>query len=72
LSSSHLMRCLQDESHQCCQQILSSALIQGCIHVANNASSGMRTKHIDTRIHFVRELTQGNDKLHGNQNSRVA
>jgi hypothetical protein len=23
----------------------------------------MRTKHIDTRIHFVRELTQGNDKL---------
>jgi hypothetical protein len=33
------------------------------IHLANNASSGIRTKHIDTRIHFVRELTQGDNKL---------
>jgi hypothetical protein len=33
------------------------------IHIANNAPSGMRKKHIDTRIHFVRELTQGNDKF---------
>ena len=35
----------------------------GAIHLANNASSGTRTKHIDTRLHFVRELTQGDDKL---------
>ncbi|KAG7340680.1 integrase core domain containing protein [Nitzschia inconspicua] len=35
----------------------------GAIHLANNASSGSRTKHIDTRLHFVRELTQGEDKL---------
>jgi hypothetical protein len=35
----------------------------GAIHLANNASSGMRTKHIDTRIHFVRELTQGENRL---------
>jgi hypothetical protein len=35
----------------------------GAIHLANNASSGTRAKHIDTRIHFVQELTQGNDKL---------
>jgi hypothetical protein len=35
----------------------------GAIHLANNASSGVRTKHIDTRIHFVRELTQGDNKL---------
>lgn len=26
------------------------------IHLGNNASSGTRTKHIDTRIHLVREL----------------
>jgi hypothetical protein len=30
------------------------------IHLANN---GMRTKHMDTRIHFVRELTHGDDKI---------
>ncbi|KAG7336872.1 reverse transcriptase RNA-dependent DNA polymerase, partial [Nitzschia inconspicua] len=35
----------------------------GAIHLANNASSGSRTKHIDTRLHFVRELTQGDDKI---------
>ncbi|KAG7348654.1 hypothetical protein IV203_017359 [Nitzschia inconspicua] len=37
----------------------------GAIHLANNASSGSRTKHIDsdTRFHFVRELTQGDDKI---------
>jgi len=35
----------------------------GAIHLANNASSGTRTKHIDTRIHFVRELTQGEEKI---------
>jgi hypothetical protein len=35
----------------------------GAIHLANNASSGARTKHIDSRLHFVRELTQGDDKL---------
>jgi hypothetical protein len=35
----------------------------GAIHLANNASSGTRTKHIDTRLHFVRELTQGKEKL---------
>jgi hypothetical protein len=35
----------------------------GAIHLANNASSGSRTKHIDTRLHFVRELTQGERKM---------
>ncbi|KAG7337993.1 gag-polypeptide of LTR copia-type [Nitzschia inconspicua] len=35
----------------------------GAIHLANNATSGSRTKHIDTRLHFVRELTQGDDKI---------
>jgi hypothetical protein len=35
----------------------------GAIHLANNASSVIRTKHIDTRIHFVRELTQEDNKL---------
>jgi acyl-coenzyme A thioesterase PaaI-like protein len=35
----------------------------GAIHLANNASSGTRTKHIDTRIHFVRDLTDGDEKL---------
>jgi hypothetical protein len=34
----------------------------GAIHLANNASSGTRTKHIDTRQHFVRELAQGDNK----------
>jgi hypothetical protein len=33
----------------------------GANHLANNASTGNRTKHIDTRIHYVRELTQGED-----------
>ena len=32
---------------------------QGAIYLANNASSGSRTKHIDTRVHFVRDLVQG-------------
>ena len=35
----------------------------GAIHLANNASSGSRTKHIDIRLHFVRELTQGERKM---------
>jgi hypothetical protein len=35
----------------------------GAIHLANNASSGLRTKHIDTRIHYVRELPQGENKV---------
>jgi hypothetical protein len=35
----------------------------GAIHLANNAASGTRTKHIDTRQHFVRELTQGDGKI---------
>jgi hypothetical protein len=35
----------------------------GAIHLASNASSGSRTKHIDTRIHFVRELLSGDDKI---------
>jgi hypothetical protein len=33
------------------------------IHLANNYSSGIRTKHIDTRLQFVRELTQGDRKI---------
>jgi hypothetical protein len=35
----------------------------GAIHLANNASSGTRTKHVDTRSQFVRELTQGEGRL---------
>jgi hypothetical protein len=35
----------------------------GTIHLANNASSGTRTKHIDTRLQFERELTQGAGKI---------
>jgi hypothetical protein len=35
----------------------------GAIQLANNAASGTRTKHIDTRIHFVRELSQGANQL---------
>jgi hypothetical protein len=35
----------------------------GAIHLANNAATGTRTKHIDTRIHYVRELAQGEDKF---------
>jgi hypothetical protein len=31
----------------------------GVIHLSNNTASGLRTKHIDTRLHYVRELTQG-------------
>lgn len=30
----------------------------GAIYLANNSISGTRTKHIDTRVHFVRDLTQ--------------
>lgn len=36
---------------------------QGAIHLANNASSGGRTKHIDTRVHFVRDLIQGDEPM---------
>jgi hypothetical protein len=35
----------------------------GAIHLANNATSGTRTKHVDTRVHFVRELVQGDNKI---------
>jgi hypothetical protein len=35
----------------------------GAIQLANNATSGTRTKHVDTRIHFVRELVQGDNKI---------
>jgi hypothetical protein len=35
----------------------------GAIHLDNNATSGTRTKHVDTRIHFVRELVQGDNKI---------
>ena len=30
----------------------------GAIFLANNASSGGRTKHVDTRVHFIRDLVQ--------------
>lgn len=30
----------------------------GAIYLANNATSGARTKHVDTRVHFVRDLIQ--------------
>lgn len=35
---------------------------QGAIFLANNTSSGSRTKHIDTRVHFVRDLVQAEDQ----------
>jgi hypothetical protein len=35
----------------------------GAIHLVNTATSGSRTKHIDTRIHFVRDLTHGKVKI---------
>jgi hypothetical protein len=35
----------------------------GAIQLSNNAASGLRTKHIDTRVHYVRELTQGEQKI---------
>jgi hypothetical protein len=35
----------------------------GAIHLANNTSSGTRTKHIDKRLHFVRDLTEGDGKM---------
>jgi hypothetical protein len=37
----------------------------GAIHLAKKASSGLQTKHIDSdpRLHFVRELTQGEGKI---------
>ena len=35
----------------------------GAIYLANNASSGNRTKHVDTRVHFVRELIQSEPKV---------
>jgi Reverse transcriptase (RNA-dependent DNA polymerase) len=35
----------------------------GAIQLANNAMSGTRTKHVDTRVHFVRDLTQSVPKI---------
>jgi hypothetical protein len=35
----------------------------GAIHLVNTASSGSRTKHVDTTIHFVRDLGHGEDKI---------
>jgi hypothetical protein len=35
----------------------------GAIHMVNTATSGSRTKHIDTRIHFVKDLTHGEEKI---------
>lgn len=35
----------------------------GAIHLANNTSSRASTKHIETGLHFVRELTQGEEKI---------
>jgi hypothetical protein len=35
----------------------------GAINLSNNAANGLRTKHIDTRLHYVRELTQGEQKI---------
>jgi len=35
----------------------------GAIYLANNASSGSRTKHVDVRVHFVRDLTQEEPKV---------
>jgi hypothetical protein len=35
----------------------------GAIHLSNNAANGLGTKHIDTRLHYVRELTQGEQKI---------
>jgi hypothetical protein len=35
----------------------------GAIHLSNNAASGPRTKHIDSRLHYVKELTQGEQKI---------
>jgi hypothetical protein len=35
----------------------------GAIHLSNKAASGLRTKHIDTRLHYVKELTQGEQKI---------
>ena len=36
---------------------------QRAIHLAHNATSGNRTKHIDTRLHFVRELVDADRKI---------
>jgi hypothetical protein len=36
---------------------------QGAIYLANNSTSGSRTKHIDARLHFVRDLTQSDPKV---------
>lgn len=35
----------------------------GAIYLANNSTSGTRTKHVDTRVHFVRDLTQAEPKV---------
>ena len=32
----------------------------GALFIVNNATVGQRTKHIDTRYHFVRELVENN------------
>jgi hypothetical protein len=33
------------------------------IHLANNAVSGSKTKHVDTLIHFVRDLVESKPKI---------
>ena len=35
----------------------------GAIFMCENASSSARTRHVDTRWHFVRDLAEGPDKL---------
>ena len=35
----------------------------GAIYLANNSISGSRTKHVDTRVHLVRDLTQSEPKI---------
>jgi hypothetical protein len=35
----------------------------GACHLVNTATSGSRTKHIDARIYFVRDLTHRKEKI---------
>ncbi len=35
----------------------------GAIYLANNSISGSRTKHVDTRVHFVCDITQSDPKI---------
>jgi hypothetical protein len=37
--------------------------INGVLKTKYNASTETRTNHIDTRIHYLRDLTQGDDKF---------